>query len=210
MKLTSPTVLIFNSKSRLPQFLRALVVVAVGGILMLVISRLDLQPAPGALLGMIAGFIALSGLLAGILLLLAMRHDQALTIEVDEAGFMIKRPDKKDQRVLWEDVQFYTIEHSADIFNIDSFFGGARPSQSIDEGIFGCLFGLSLGLYLLLLEAFIGGATREVHLKAKTRAYVKVKGSGDAMNTFIDTVLPTYLPDKKQADKKAKAAGTAK
>jgi hypothetical protein len=208
MNLTFPHQYDFNRPAGPAQFLRALLILLVGvGVVVLSnnLSRFISLPegsiVPRIVL-YVGVFIVVSGVLAILLLLLAMRAYKTITIEVNETGLTYIRPNKPKQNVKWAEVETYETDVGG-LINLSVLMTANTTSigsTSYDAGneFFGCLFGLVFGLYFLILESLVGTSSWTVMFKMKSKRRVKVFGYGFQMDEIVEKTLPHFLPDKKK------------
>lgn len=201
-----------DRRTRIPQFIRAGLVVVVGVGIFIGLSRTSLEGNLLIILRWIAGGIAFSGLLAIVLLTIAATREKGQVITVDETGLMVERPGKNKQSLKWADVTHYEVEDAGSLTGIwDSGYGSSSSTtgQGADDLIFGCLIGIILNVYLLLLEFFVRGAAWKVKFKLKTRRTMNVTGYGAGMDELVEKVLPHFLPDKRKLPGKTEKTADA-
>lgn len=210
--LSFPRQYAIDRRTRIPQFIRAGLVVVVGVGIFIGLSRTSLEGNLLIILRWIAGGIAFSGLLAIVLLTIAAMREKGQVITVDETGLMVERPGKNKQSLKWADVTHYEVEDAGSLTGIwDSGYGSSSSTtgQGADDLIFGCLIGIILNLYLLLLEFFVRGAAWKVKFKLKTRRTMNVTGYGAGMDELVEKVLPHFLPDKRKLPGKTEKTADA-
>lgn len=201
----------FERAAGVSQFVRAGILVAVGLAVIWLSSNLwrwvslpEVSVVP-RIVFFVGVFIAVSGVICIPLLLIALRVYKPMVIEVDEMGLRCTREGKAAQNVKWADVVWY----EPDVGGLISFealyanWGNSSMSShsNYDAGseLFGCLIGIVLGLYFLVLETFIGTGSWRVQFKMKSKRSVNVFGYGYAMDELVQQVLPQVLPNKRKA-----------
>ena len=208
MNLTFPHRYEFSRPAGPAQFVRALLILLAGvGVVVLSnnLSRFVSLPEGSIvprIVFFVGVFIAVSGVLAVLLLLVATRVYKTIIIEVNETGLTYIRPNKPKQNVKWADVEFYETDVGG-LINLSVLMTANTTgisSTSYDAGneFFGCLFGLVFGLYFLILESLVGTSSWTVIFKMKSKRRVKVFGYGFQMDDIVEKVLPHFLPDKKK------------
>ncbi len=176
------------------------------------LSRTSLDANLLSILRWIGGGIAFSGLLAILLLTIAAMREKGQVITVDETGLTVERPGKNKQSLKWADVTHYEVEDAGSFTGIwDGGYGSSSSTtgQGADDLIFGCLIGIILNAYLLLLEFFVRGAAWKVKFKLKTRRTMNVTGYGAGMDELVEKVLPHFLPDKRKLPGKTEKTADA-
>lgn len=205
MNLTFPQNYEFNRPAGPAQFVRALLLVGVGVVALSNNLGRFVSLPEGSIVPRIVFFIGVfivgSGVLAVLLLLLAMRVYKSITIEVDETGLTYIRPNKPKQNVKWAEVEFYETD-AGGLINLKvlmtSNTTGVGSYSDSSSDLFGCLFGLVFGLYFLVLESLVGTSSWTVTFKMKSKRRVKVFGYGFQMDELVEKVIPHFLPDKKK------------
>jgi hypothetical protein len=196
----------FKRASRLPQILRAFIIVLVGAAVIIGLPRLSLQLNSGLqnIIVALGGCVAVSGIIAVLLLLFVTIRNAGHAIEVDENGLTLYREGKDNQSLKWADVSFYEAQESESFFDIESFTNtDSMPSSSTSDPLGGCIFGLILGLYLIVLDWFIQGSSWRVKFKLKSRRVMSITGYGTQMDELVEQILPRFLPDKRKLPKQA-------
>lgn len=196
----------FTRASRLPQIIRAFIIVLVGAAVMIALPRLPLQLSDGLqnIILALGGCVAVSGVIAVFLLLFMTIRNAGHVIEVDDSGLTIYREGKDHQSLKWADVNFYEAQESESFFDPASLTNtDSTPSSSTSDPLSGCIVGLILGLYLIVLDWFIQGSSWRVKFKLKSRRVVNVTGYGAQMDELIEQLLPRFLPDKRKMPKQA-------
>jgi len=210
--LSFPRQYTIDRRTRIPQFIRAGLVVVVGVGIFIGLSRTSLEGNLLIILRWIAGGIAFSGLMAIVLLTIAVMREKGQAITVDETGLTVERPGKNKQSLKWADVTHYEVEDAGSLTGIwDSGYGSSSSTtgQGADDLIFGCLIGIILNVYLLVLEFFVRGAAWKVKFKLKTRRTMNVTGYGAGMDELVEKVLPHFLPDKRKLPGKTEKTADA-
>ncbi|MBZ0282654.1 MAG: hypothetical protein K8L97_18075 [Anaerolineae bacterium] len=209
---TFPRHYTIDRRTRIPQFIRAGLVLLVGVGIFIGLSRTSLDANLLTILRWIAGGIAFSGLLAILLLTIAAMREKGQVITVDETGLTVERPGKNKQSLKWADVTHYEVEDAGSLTGIwDSGYGSSSSTagQGADDLIFGCLIGIILNVYLLVLEFFVRGAAWKVKFKLKTKRSLNVSGYGAGIDELVEKVLPHFLPDKRKLPGKPEKADDA-
>lgn len=194
----------FTRASRLPQIIRAFIIVVVGAAVIIALPHIPLQLSDGLqnIILALGGCVAVSGLIAVVLLLFVTIRQAGHAIEIDENGLTVYREGKDNQSLKWADVSFYEAQESESFFDFDSFTdtstGTSHPNS---DPLGGCIFGLVLGLYLIVLDWFIRGSVWRVKFKLKSRRVVNITGYGAQMDELIEQILPRFLPDKRKMPK---------
>ncbi len=211
MKLSFPHQYEFGRPAGPAQFLRALLIIALGaGMIWLSqnLSRFISLPESSAvprIVLYVGIFIAVSGGLAVLLLLLALAvYRNPSVIEVDETGLTYQRSGKPKQSVKWADVESYDPEVGG-LINLSllmtpSNTGLSHSGSDASNDLFGCVFGLVFGLYLLILESLIGTGSWTVRFKMKSRRGMTIFGYGPQMDEIVQKVIPHFLPDKRKTE----------
>ena len=207
MNLTFPRQYEFNRPAGPAQFVRTMIMILVGiGVVVLSnnlgrfvsLPEVTVMPRIAFFIGV---FIVVSGVLALLLLLLAMRAYKSITIDVNETGLTYSRPEKPRQNIKWVEVESYETDVGG-LINLDVLMSmsstGTGSNYDASTDLFGCLFGLVGGLYFLLLESLIGTSSWTVTFKMKSKRRVKVFAYGFQMDEIVEKVLPHFLPDKKK------------
>lgn len=211
MSLSFPQRYEFARPAGPPQFLRALLMIAAGaGVIWLsqnlsrFISLSESSIVP-RIIFWVGIFIAVSGVLAVLLLLLALvAYRNPSTIEVNETGLTYERPGRPKQSVKWVDVEWYDPEVGG-LINLDllmtpSNTGLSHSNYDAGSDLFGCVFGLVFGLYFLILESLIGTGSWTVRFKMKSRRGAKIFGYGPQMDDVVQRVIPHFLLGKRKAE----------
>ncbi|MEZ4670378.1 MAG: hypothetical protein R3E39_20925 [Anaerolineae bacterium] len=208
MSLSLPQRYEFSRPAGPAQFVRALLMIVIGAGVVILSFNLDRfvtlpssSPVPRIVL-IIGLFIAISGVLAILLLLLALAVYKSITIEVTETGLTYIRPNKPKQNVKWSEVEFYETDVGG-LINLSILMtanntGIGHSNYDAGSDMFGCLFGLVFGLYFLILESLIGTSSWTVTFKMKSKRRVRVFGYGFQMDELVQKVIPHFLPDKKK------------
>jgi len=196
----------FTRASRLPQMIRAFIIVLVGAAVMIALPRLPLQLSDGLqnIILALGGCVAVSGIIAVGFLLFATIRNAGHAIEVDDSGLTLYREGKDNQSLKWADVNFYEAQESESFFDPASLTNtDATPSSSTSDPLSGCIVGLVLGLYLIVLDWFIRGSVWHIKFKLKSRRVVNISGYGAQMDELVEQILPRFLPDKRKTPKPA-------
>ena len=197
----------FTRGSRIWQFIRAIIVVLVG--VALIYFRTSLaNPTIQTILLYLGGFIAVSGGIALLLLLFITLTDKKQTVEVDDTGLTYTREGRVPytRTFKWADVSSYELDTEAPLIDLGAL--DSPTSARGDSDLFGCFFSLTIGLYVLLLQAFIGGISWKVKFRLKGKKSLAFSAPGGQMNVLVDHVLPHYLPGKRKEPKDQTAADT--
>jgi hypothetical protein len=196
----------FKRASRLPQIIRAFIIIVVGAAVFVILPRLSLQLSDGLqnVILALGGCVVVSGIIAIALLLFATFRSAGHAIEVDENGLMVYREGKDNQSLKWADVTFYEAQESESFFDPASLTNtDSMPASSSSDPLSGCIVGLVLGLYLIVLDWFIRGSVWHVKFKLKSRRVVNISGYGAQMDELVEQILPRFLPDKRKMPKQA-------
>jgi hypothetical protein len=196
----------FKRASRLPQIIRAFIIVLLGAAVIIAVPRVlaSLNSGLQNIVLALGGCVAMSGIIAVALLVFAIIRSPGHVIEVDETGLNVQREGKDTQSLKWADVSFYEAQESDSFFDIESFTStDSTPSSSTSDPLGGCIFGLILGLYLIVLDWFIRGSIWRVKFKLKSRRVLNITGYGAQMDELVEQILPRYLPDKRKIPKPA-------
>ncbi len=212
--LSFPRQYMIDRRTRIPQFIRAGLVLLVGVGIFIGLSRASLDANLLTILRWIAGGIVFSGLLAILLLTIAATREKGQVITVDETGLTVERPGKNKQSLKWADVTHYEVEDAGSFTGFldwtnSSSNTSTTSGQGADDLIFGCLIGIILNVYLLVLEFFVRGAAWKVKFKLKTKRSMNVFGYGAGMDELVEKVLPHFLPDKRKLPGKPEKAADA-
>ncbi len=194
----------FKRISRLPQIIRAFIIVLVGAAVIIAVPRVLVSLNSGLqnIALALGGCVAVSGIIAVALLLFATIRSAGHIIEVDETGLNVQREGKDTQSLKWADVSFYEAQESDSFFDIESFTNtDSTPSSCTSDPLGGCIFGLILGLYLIVLDWFIRGSIWRVKFKLKSRRVLNINGYGAQMDELVEQILPRFLPDKRKLPK---------
>jgi hypothetical protein len=191
----------FTHTSRIGQFIRAMLVTLVGAALIYFRSSLSNSTIQTILL-YLGGFIAVSGLIALLILVVLALTDKKQTVEVDDTSLTYTKIGRVPytRTFKWSDVSNYELDTEAPIIDLGSWMDSPTGSQS-DSSISGCLFSLTLGLYILLLQILIGGVSWKVKFRLKGKKSLSFSAPGGQMNVLVDQVLPHYLPGKRKEAK---------
>ena len=196
----------FTRASRLPQIIRAFIIVFVGAAIMIALPRLSLQLSDGLqnIILALGSCVAVSGVIAVVLLLFMTIRNAGHVIEVHENGLTVYREGKDNQSLKWADVSFYEAQESESFFDPASLTNtDSMPASSTSDPLGGCIFGLILGLYMIVLDWFIRGSVWRVKFKLKSRRVVNITGYGAQMDELVEQILPRFLPDKRKMTKQA-------
>lgn len=191
---------VFNRFNRIPQFIRAILIVAAGIAVFVTATRLSDNLTPA--LRCIGGGLAVSGVIAVLTLMVLTRRDVTQVVEVDAEGLTLRREGAKPltRTVKWAEVASYEVEEGrSPILGVDEATAPTNTASmgSGDNDLFGCLFGIALAIYLSLLQWFIGGGAWTVRFRlAGKRNRVSFSGYGGSMHELVTRVLPQHLPDK--------------
>lgn len=207
MQVQLPKRFEFNRPAGAAQFLRALLLIVIGGALAAAALNLDrfVSLPPGSALPriilIIALVVALSGLIALPLLLAAQRVYKPMVIEVDAKGLRYLREGRAAQNVRWDEVAAYEQEVGGlinlnDLFTMNSSSIGSHSNYDAGGEAFGCLFGLVFGLYFLVLESIIGTGSWKVKFRMESKRAVHIFGYGAQMDELVQKILPQALPGK--------------
>ena len=208
MNLTLPHRYEFTRPAGPAQFVRALLMVLTGVAVIFLSFNLDrflnlpaASPIP-RIVFFIGVFIAVSGVLAVLLLLLALRVYKSIAIDITEVGLTYIRPEKPKQNVKWAEVESYETDVGGliklSILMTANTTGLGSTNYDPGSELFGCLFGMVFGLYFLVLESLIGTSSWTVTFKMKSKRRVRVFGYGFQMDELVEKVIPHFLPDKKK------------
>ena len=199
----------FTRASRIGQFIRAIIITLVGVALIYFRSSLSNSTIQTILLSL-GGFIAVSGVIALLILVVITLTDKKQTVEVDDTGLTYTKIGRVPytRTFKWSDVSAYELDTEAPAINLGSLMDSPTGSHS-DSSISGCLFSLTLGLYVLLLQILIGGISWKVKFRLKGKKSLSFRAPGGQMNVLVDQVLPHYLPGKRK-DPKAEQKQTGK
>jgi hypothetical protein len=189
----------FTRGARLWQFVRALVLTLAGIALVYFRFSLTSNDTIRAILLFLGGFVAVTGVIAPLVLVVLALNDKNQIVEVDETGFTYRKGEKTTQvrTVKWSDVTAYELDTDAPIIDLGSWMDSPSGSRG-DTDLFGCLFMFLLGLYILVLQVFIGGLAWKVTFRLKGRKSLSFSAPGKQMNALVEQVLPHYLPGKRK------------
>jgi hypothetical protein len=198
----------FTRGARLWQFLRALALTLAGIALVYFRFSLTSNDTLHTILLYLGGFLAVSGGIALLVLVVLALTDKKQVVEVDDSGFTYVKGGKTRQTrtVKWSEVTAYELDTDAPILDLGSWMDAPPGSRSSDD-LFGCLVTLVLGLYILVLQVFIGGLAWKVTFRLKSKRSLSFSAPGGQMSKLVDQVLPYYLPGKRKdpnSDKKQK------
>jgi hypothetical protein len=193
----------FNRSTRVSQFIRAILVIVIGAAFFLAAFNLDRfislpQNSPvGTVLKCIGGFVAVSGLVAFVILIVMLRSDTGQVIEVDDVSLTVHREGNKpsSRSLKWADVIAYEVIDNTTFLDLTS---QTPYTTSQDTDLTGCLMGFILQFYVGLLQLFIGGSSTTIRFKLKAKRNMKVSGYGAPMDDLIDKTLSQYLPNKRE------------
>jgi hypothetical protein len=204
----------FSRSTRVSQFVRAALVIVVGAAVFFAATNLDRfinLPENSPIVNIVrcmGGFVAVSGLIAIVILLVMLRSDTGQVIEVDDVGLTVNREGKKlsSRSLKWADVTAYEVIDNTSFLDLTS---STPYTSSQDTDLTGCLIGFVLELYVGLLQLFIGGSSTTIRFKLKSKRNMKVSGYGAPMDALIEKALPHYLPDKREQPGQKPPPGTS-
>lgn len=198
--MTFPHQYQFKRSTRIMQFVRAFIVIAVGVGLVAARGYFNLSDnaLPERILLYLGIFVAASGVIAVIILIFKLIFYKPQSATADENGLVYERQGANKQTLQWADVSWYEVDYGGEGgFDWLMTSSSSSSNQSGDAEILGCFLGIVLSLYSMLLQAFIGGTTSKVKFKLKTRRTMSVSGTGSEMDELIE-LLPRFLPDKRK------------
>lgn len=203
-----PYRVILQRSARIPQLIRAAVVVLLGIAVFAAAFTVKTEtPAVPNLLRVLGGFVALSGAIALLLLFIATLREQKRVILADENGLTVEQAGKNKQSLQWAEVGSYEIEYGGGLTGIDTFLTSPSTGRTDGDDLLGCFFGILLALYFGLLEFFVRGASWKVKFKLKSRRSLNISGYGASMDVLVEKILPQVLPNKRKLpDEKKKTA----
>ncbi len=195
----------FGRRLRVPQALRAALVVVVGGVSLFFSAHIDLyvdfaKAGPWRNIAIfISGFILFSGMVGLCFVLFATVFHKPQTIEVTQEGLKVTRLDKNgkpySRSLRWDTVTSYSKDAGGFIELWDFTPSTYRRTNSVDD-LWGCAFGVVVNLYLVLLEFFITGFSWQLTFHQEGKRAFTISGFGKPMNELVFDVLPRFLAGK--------------
>lgn len=200
MKQAVPSQYIFSRRLRIPQFIRALLVIGVGALLLVFSANLQsMVDNPWKRIALfMSAFILISGILGLLFVSVATFFHKQQIIEVTQDGLKVSRPDKNgkpySQSLRWDNVTSYSKEAGG----ISGLWNWTpTPHSRVDgDDLFGCFVGIVVNFYIILLEFFITGFSWRVTFKQSGRRVMSISGFGKPMDDLVDHVLPYFLANK--------------
>lgn len=189
----------FTRGARIWQFIRALLLTGAGAALVAFRASLTSNAAFQTILLYLGGFLAVTGIIALLVLMVLARNDKKQVVEVSDTGFTYTRGENasRTRTVKWSDVMTYELDTEAPIIDFSSWMDSTGSARGTDDFL-GCLFTFGLGLYILMMQMFIGGLAWKVTFRLKGKKSLSFTAPGGQMNTLAEQVLPHYLPGKRK------------